>query len=246
MKTSRPRRGGRPPRQIYRHIPLRSLIAPLAVVSALSSACAREVAAAPSAAVAGIELGKVHWRRDFEAARVEARKKRRPLLVLFTEIPGCSTVRGYGQRVLSHPLLVEAAESLFVPVAVFNNRAGADRRVLRSFGEPSWNNPVVRVIDAERRTLAPRLDGDYSVQGLARTLSTALGRAGRPVPRYLGLLVAETRPGRRRAVFAMGCFWSGEASLGAIDGVVATRAGFAGGQEVVGSTSIPRASRTGC
>lgn len=34
------------------------------------------------------ELGKVGWRRDFAEALEEARKKDRPLLALFQEVPG--------------------------------------------------------------------------------------------------------------------------------------------------------------
>jgi hypothetical protein len=154
-------------------------------------------------------------------------------MVLFTEVPGCSTVRGYASRVLRHRLIVEAAETLFVPVVVHNNTGGADRELLRSFGEASWNNPALRIIDTNGRALAPRLYGDYSVGATARTMQGALKRAGKPVPRYLSQLVAELSAKRARAVYAMACFWSGEAGLGGLDGVLATRAGFAAGHEVV-------------
>ncbi|MEL6184888.1 MAG: thioredoxin family protein, partial [Myxococcota bacterium] len=64
------------------------------------------------------ELGDVKWRRDFAAAEAEARASKKPLLVLFDEVPGCQTCVRYGQSALRHPLLVEAAETLFVPAAV--------------------------------------------------------------------------------------------------------------------------------
>jgi hypothetical protein len=35
-----------------------------------------------------VELGDVAWRRGFEGAAAEARKRDRPLLVLFQEVPG--------------------------------------------------------------------------------------------------------------------------------------------------------------
>lgn len=186
------------------------------------------------------ELGAVTWHRDFEAAQALSQKTGRPLLILFDEVPGCSTCVRYGQAVLTHPLLVDAAEGAFVPVAIYNNAGGADRRVLESFSEPTWNNPVVRIVDADRRALAPRLAGDYSVGGLATTMVKALERAQRPVPAYLALLAEETKRGaRKEAVFSMYCFWSGEACLGRIDGVTGTRTGFLGGREVVEVTYDP-------
>lgn len=138
-----------------------------------------------------VELGRVAWMRDFEAALGEGRRTGKPVLVLFTEIPGCATVRGYGTEVLSDPLIVDIAKEHFVAVVVHNNRGGADGRVLRSFGEPAWNNPVVRVINSDRKALAPRLDGDYTVAGLARTLLEALTAAARPIP---DALRAKARP----------------------------------------------------
>jgi len=35
-----------------------------------------------------IELGKVDWNRDFDAAVALAKRKKQPLLVLFQEVPG--------------------------------------------------------------------------------------------------------------------------------------------------------------
>ena len=46
-------------------------------------------AAEPGAKLrAAKELGKVHWWRDYAAAKAEAKKKKKPLLVLFDEVPG--------------------------------------------------------------------------------------------------------------------------------------------------------------
>lgn len=189
------------------------------------------------------ELGLVRWERDFDAALAAARAKDLPVLVLFDEIPGCANCVGFGKTVLSHPLIVDAAQSLFVPVAVYNNRDGDDRRVLESFNEPAWNNPVVRVIDAQRRPLAPRLADDPSVAGLANTMTRALTQAGRPAPAWLTLLASESaarsEARTQTAVFGMFCFWEGEAKLGAIDGVCDTVAGFLDGSEVVQVTFDP-------
>lgn len=178
------------------------------------------------------ELGDVQWQRDFTAATKTAEKVDKPLLVLFDEVPGCQTCVRYGQSALRHPLLVEAAETAFVPVAVYNNVGGADREVLNRFREPTWNNPVVRIVDSAGRDLAPRLAGDYRPEALAARMVIALERAKQPVPEYLRLVAAESE--RTSTLYVgMYCFWSGEACLGDVEDVLATRTGWMGGTEVV-------------
>lgn len=192
------------------------------------------VARPETSAPAHRELGDVKWGRDFDAALAESKRGGKPVLILFDEVPGCATCVGYGETVLSNALLVEAIEDQFVPVAVFNNAGGADKKVLESFGEPAWNNPVVRIVDAERRELTPRVDGDYSPRGITSAMVAALARAGRPVPEYLRILAEESAArAPEKATFAMHCFWEGEAKLGALGGVLATEVGFLRGQEVV-------------
>lgn len=178
------------------------------------------------------ELGDVDWRRDFAAAQAEARAENKPLLVLFDEVPGCQTCVRYGQSALRHPLLVEAAETLFIPAAVYNNVGGSDRSVLQRFGEPTWNNPVVRVMDADGKALAPRLAGDYRPAALAARMIEGLKASGRPAPRWLSAVADEIVP-RDRLHVGMHCFWTGEACLGDLEAVVATRTGWMGGTEVV-------------
>jgi len=183
-----------------------------------------------------IELGKVNWVRNFDEAFEKAHLQNKPLLVLFQEVPGCSTASGYGRNVLSHPLIVEAIESLFVPVAIYNNTDGHDAEILKSFGEPSWNNPVVRIMTPDRKELVPRLSGDYSKLGLVTSMIKALKNDNRNVPQYLKLPEEELRAkvnGSEMAVFAMHCFWSGEEALGRIHGVISTNPGFMKGYEVV-------------
>ncbi len=188
------------------------------------------------------ELGDVEWIRDYDRAIATSDKTGKPILILFQEVPGCSTCRGYGNNVLSHPLIVEAIEELFVPLAIHNNKSGKDKKILESFGEPSWNNPVVRIIDTDRNALTPRINGKYDQKSLVKGMVEALENAKRPVPRYLQLLKehlfanAETM---EKATFGMYCFWSGEAKLGSIPGVVDSEPGFMGGSEVVSVSFNP-------
>lgn len=185
---------------------------------------------------APVELGQVDWIRNFETATIKAKKENKPLLVLFQEVPGCSTSSSYGKNVLSHPQIVEAIETLFVPVAIYNNHGGEDEKVLNSFGEPSWNNPVVRIITPDREALVPRLNGDYTKAGLVRAMITALGNDNKTVPQYLNLLAKDlnaTSGRSEQAIFAMHCFWVGEGKLANVNGVISTEPGFMGGHEVV-------------
>ncbi len=185
------------------------------------------------------ELGQVHWGRDFKGALAEGERTGKPILVLFDEVPGCHTVQTYGRKVLSHPLIVEAAETLFVPVVVYNNVfTGPDTRIMAEFKEPTWNNPVVRIINPDKSARVPRISGDYSVGGLANAMVKSL----QAPPMWLKILAGETkakRDGTKDALFSMYCFWSGEASLGQIEGVVSTMPGFEGGKEVVQVTYDP-------
>lgn len=73
------------------------------------------------------------------------------------------------------------------------------------------------------------LDGG-DLHAKAARLVAALRSEGRVAPPWLTLMAR--RP-ERTAVFAMACFWTGEARLGQLEGVAASRTGWLGGQEVV-------------
>lgn len=188
-----------------------------------------------SAAASGAprELGAVRFGRDLGTALAVSARSGRPVLLLFQEIPGCATCTSFGDGPLSHPLLVEAIESEFEPVAIHNNRPGADAEVLARYREPAWNNPVMRFVDARGRDVVPRRDGLYGTHEIAARLVEALRAARRPVPAYLAAVAAETNGARERVTFGMHCFWEGQARLGALDGVVSARPVFADGSEAV-------------
>lgn len=125
-------------------------------------------------------------------------------------------------------------ETEFVPVVIYNNEGGEDERVLKQFKEPSWNNPVMRFLDADSNDVIPRKDGVWDTHGIAERMIASLRAAKKPIPGYLALAELETRvAGIETTTFAMSCFWEGESRLGALDGVTATRAGWLDGHEVV-------------
>lgn len=183
-----------------------------------------------------IELGDVHWLRSMEEAQGKSKKEGKPILILFQEIPGCLTCRNYGSQVLTDPLLVEAIENYFIPLAIYNNKGGADAEILKRYNEPAWNNPVVRIVDAGGTDLTSRLSGNYTLAGLSGMMTYVLVKRKGKAPAFLQLLTDELtaqQKGTATATYTMYCFWTGEALFGKINGVIKTTAGFQGGKEVV-------------
>ena len=99
-----------------------------------------------------IELGEIAWYRDFDQAKKLAVKEGKAIFILFQEVPGCATCRSYVKNVLSNPTIISAIEEAFFPLAIFNNKGGKDRETLNEYNEPSWNNPVVRIVNARGKT----------------------------------------------------------------------------------------------
>jgi len=182
-----------------------------------------------------IELGQVHWLRNYDEAIEKSQATGLPIFVLFQEVPGCSNCTTYGNEVLSHPFMVELIESHFVPLAIFNNKGGHDRKILKQFNEPTWNNPVVRIINHNGKDLVSRLSGDFSRGGLASKVKSALQLTNQIEPQYFTLWQQELAGARHQeeAYLSMYCFWTGEKEIAQIPGVLSTEAGFMHGREVV-------------
>lgn len=131
-------------------------------------------------------------------------------------------------------MVVEAIEDLFHPVLVYNNRKGQNAELLKRFNEPSWNNPVVRYLDANEKDLIQRKDGVWTTAGTVQRMVAALKVADREIPNYLlALTISEHTEMMETATFAMHCYWEGEAKLGSINGVNSTRSGWIDSLEVV-------------
>lgn len=186
------------------------------------------------------ELGRVRFGRDVDRALARARTEKKPVFLLFQEIPGCATCKSFGEGPLTDPLLVEAIETLFVPVVVHNNAGGDDARALERFGESAWNNPVVRWLGADGRDLIPREEGVWSTAAIATRMTQALEKSGTSAPEWLKLAQRELDTATQsRIVLGMHCFWEGQARLGALPGVVDARPGFVDGIEVVDVRFVP-------
>lgn len=104
-------------------------------------------------------------------------------------------------------MLVEAAEELFVPIAVYNNTEGdADQEILKRYKEPAWNYQVVRIVDASGKDLIPRVAKDWTRAAVTRAMVAGLKAAKKPVPKWLQLYAAEEmaeKRGTQTAIFGM-------------------------------------------
>lgn len=113
----------------------------------------------------------------------------------------------FGTQVLSHPLVVETIETFFTPVCIHNNsKAAGDVAVLEKYREPTWNNPVTRVLAADGHDLAPRNGDGWTVASVLHQATVALGNAKHEVPDWLALVEWEATSRQRRvetAVFGM-------------------------------------------
>jgi thioredoxin family protein len=189
------------------------------------------------------ELGEVAWLRDHDRGLAVAAGQRKPVLLLFQEIPGCSTCVRFGQDVLTHPLMAELIADRFVPVAIFNNHPGADADILRRYGEPSWNNPVVRFLGPDGTELLPKLADRYDALGLHEKIIAVLEMLDEEVPGYFRLLGRDllVEYGLSKcATYTTPCFWSGETSLAQHPSVITTDAGWVHGEEAVQAHFDPR------
>lgn len=180
-----------------------------------------------------IELGQVHWLRDYDAALELSKEKNLPVFIFFQEVPGCHTCSTFGNKVMSHPLIVEAIETHFIPLVIYNNKGGADAQVLKKYNEPSWNNPVIRIVNSKGKNIVNRHAGAYEPLPVISTIQDALLASNQISPQYLDLLSKELSDDNEEAVLSMYCFWTGEREIGSLQGVTATQAGYMNGTEVV-------------
>ena len=126
-----------------------------------------------------VELGRVAWIRDLDQAQKLSRKTARPIFIQFDEVPGCHTVQTYGREVLTDPVVLETLHHLTVPLLVRNNVEGWERDLLNRFDEPTWNNPVSRLVTADLDPLGPRQTGLASADVL-QSVRAALGEQAPP------------------------------------------------------------------
>ena len=183
---------------------------------------------------APIEVGTINWGRNYEEALEKSRETGKPIFLLFQEVPGCQGCQDFGKTVLSNPLIKKSVEEAFIPLMIQNNTSGGyDQQILKKFKEPSWNYQVVRFINAKGKDIIPRKDRIWDIKSLAVRMKEALKKSKQSIPAALDLAHLEADIANHTYVaYAMYCYWTGEAQLGKIDGVIKTEAGYFDGREV--------------
>jgi hypothetical protein len=128
--------------------------------------------------------------------------------------------------VLGHPVVVDAAETLFEAIGLRNNAKGTyDDEIRKRFREGAWAYPVARFVDADGKDIVPRTQGDWrNADALLKRMVAALEAAKRPVPAWLRLVAAEYNAANRKTTLMKAPDApAARAVVDAIDGVLATR-----------------------
>ena len=194
------------------------------------------------------ELGQLKFRYNassFQNALEESRSTDKPVLVVFHDIRASATAIAFGKTVLSHPLLIEAAESMFVTVLV--DMAGTnpdDVQIISKYHENRHNDTVVRIVNGKGNDLAIRLEGSCcSVGNIARAMRGALERKELQVPNYLKFLEAEysarvdvpcqASRGAKEIVFKTEATTKAEIDFAELNGVIDVECGYLCGSKAV-------------
>ena len=199
------------------------------------------------------ELGNIHFEFDnLEEARQASVRRERPILCIEAEVPGDVTT---GTTIFSHPLIVEAAESLFVTVQPRqlepqdeneDDSGGVDDSFGYSFDRRFFTNSScrthVRILDDRGVDVLPLVEN----MGLAQVVDAmvlGLESYRTHVPKYLQLFLEEesgkrqvlsktrSREIQRRAVFGMFDHVQAEVAFAGLDGVLSTRSGVFGNRQ---------------
>jgi hypothetical protein len=188
------------------------------------------------------ELGYLRFRYTCLADALTAEKtNHKPVFYFQAQVPGDVYA---GREIFSHPLIVEAAETLFVTVCCPPSCIQQLPMPRTLSGKICCTR--VNLLDEIGRPLVPLVSGDELTRaGLVSAMVRALETSGLPVPRYLSLFLqeemgrmnlgasGETRLRSSRVCFAMRDPAVAEADFGGLCGVLATRAGSMDQQKVV-------------
>jgi hypothetical protein len=189
------------------------------------------------------ELGAVRYETSsVEEAKKIAQERNMPIFCIQAEVPGDIES---GKDVLSHPLIVEALESMFVCAAPKIPRKEFEDRYKPSAGRKAWYT-TINFLDANGEELVPAIGGDtLVVPVIVDCIVRVLTQCKRPIPRYVSLLQEEqcgkstigcsgrAKRNCRCIVFGIHDYDRTEVEFAKIDGVLATICGTYIGNRVI-------------
>ena len=195
------------------------------------------------------ELGNIHFEFDsLEEARRASARREQPILCIEAEFPGDVTT---GTTIFSHPLIVEAAESLFVTVQPRqlepqDENDGVDDSFGYSFDRRFFTKSScrtrVRILDDRGMDVLSPVE-NMSLSQVLHSMVSGLESYRTHVPKYLQLFLEEesgkhqvlsktrSRDIQRRAVFGMFNSVKAEVAFAELDGVLSTRSGVFGNRQ---------------
>jgi hypothetical protein len=189
------------------------------------------------------ELGAIQYLHNkIVNAKDHAKECGLPILCVEAEAPGDIDA---GNEVLSHPLVVESAETLFVTVAPIIESKNNCNRYRPSKERKAWYT-TISFLDKDGNELVPCIGGDQLCTAvLVESMIKSLRLLDLTVPSYLEIL-REEESGKqmvlpngvvkridRQAMFGVEDHATGEVELGGLDGVLQTEAGCFEGQRVI-------------
>lgn len=155
----------------------------------------------------------------------------KPILCVHADFPGDIHA---GREIFSHPLIVEACESLFI--SVYPKEAEIERRI-----QPQSRlsgKTLVRLLDRSANEVTSIISDKLTRAGLLEKMIETLEFCEQPVPTYLSILLEEERcfsevgvgvkrrTTDRRCAFAVDNAAVAEVEFAGLDGVIATRTGW--------------------
>lgn len=193
------------------------------------------------------EWGRVKFLFDgnsFEQAKELCKQTQKPVLILFHD--GCKEAIEFGQQTLSHPLIVEAIETHFLPVVINSNAASGsleESKVAARYCSHR-SSTMVRVVNEKGKDIVVQIEDDRcNIPNLCAIMIKALERKEIKVPTYLKLLRKESQAlnpkgkGHTTAplevVLATKSVARAELDYADVEGVIATVLGRIGSFDVI-------------
>ncbi len=194
------------------------------------------------------ELGSIRYLcTSLTDAQQHAEKLQKPIFCIESDVPGDTSC---GSEVLSHPLIVEAAESFFVSTVLINPPLNFDDSISSTSRCIKRSRTRLRILDATGREISNcAVDGNdvMSVATVVEAIISGLELYKIETPRYLQLLQEEEigkwcrqlavagvqKRVDRQAIFGVSDAAIGEVEFAVLYGVLAVKAGQIEHQKVV-------------
>ncbi len=178
-------------------------------------------------------LGRVRWLSDYNTALLKMAEENKPMLVYILGNTGNDVLSVRRNEILSHPLIVEAIESNFIPVAV-SPAVAAEHSILSLPGDTKTGT-AMSIVGTDGHPKSKNSDDAAWMKHLTGIMLDALQQEGMAAPVYLKLVNEEFNAAEKResAVITLHCFWSGEVELGIEHGIVYTEPGYIGDKEAL-------------